>query len=692
METFLIYLFKSSIILSLFYLVYFFLLRKDTFFTLNRHFLLIGILSSILLPFLEFTTIQYLEQPVLQDFIFSSSTVSVHEESLVETEINWWFIGFSSYLLVSTLLLSRFGIQLLSLKKVFTAVSEKTKEGFLFIKTSKDIAPFSFFKYIIFNPGLHQPTELDMIIKHEKVHAKQYHTLDLLIINLVVIFQWINPLVWIYKKALEQNLEFIADQESTRNLSSKKEYQLALVKVCSSNYSSITNNFYQSLIKKRIVMLNKKQSNHKNLWKITVIIPLLCLFLWSFNTKTEIKYIPATPTAEETILPEENAKEIFSSTPEKILSGKEKENVSNSKNIQSSKSVSTLKHNPKISKKNQALAAANTFPSIKKPVTTVSTQTKKKKGTIEFIIHKTSTQEDLDRIKRIFKNEYDVKVTFSNIQRNNDSEITAISVAMNSEKSNANFSIENETPITSIMISYDSKNDKMGIGQSAGKNIWFKNKSGKSGGTVFTINSDDDGGVVFAHKDKKVKGNIFISKSDDDDSNIFIRSSDEGTIFDFDEDSDKEPLFFIDGKEASKKELKKLKSDKIESIEVIKGKKAIKKHGKKAKDGVIDIITKKKARKGTGAKHKKGKNKYPSVLSSKKDNVKIYTKDNVLFVDKNEIRPLVYINGKKVSEIELQKYEVDAIESVHVLKGIAAITKFGEDAENGVVSIITKEK
>lgn len=663
MEAFLIYLFKSSIILSLFYLVYFFLLRKDTFFTFNRHFLLVGIISAILLPFIEFTTVQFIEQPIAEDYQFSSTIIQSSGIEIPKKR-DWLSIGFYGYLFVFIILTCRLGIQLLSLRKVLSEVSKKSSEGFLLIETSKDIAPFSFFTYIIYNPALHHPNDLDMIIRHEKVHARQIHTLDLLLTHFVAIFQWVNPLIWLYKKELEQNLEYIADYESTQDLASKKAYQLAMVSISSSNYTTITNNFYQSLIKKRIVMLNKKQSNRKNLWKMTLVIPLLCLFLLSFNTRTEIKYIP-NPDAEKTKVDHTLIKEeaISSINEEKSLIHKERKEPSTSKKKLAVKNVSPNKQNNKVVKEDQSMLAVHTDASHN------IHDNKAKEESIKFTILKTTTLEDLEKIKRIFKNEYQVTISFSDISRNDENEITTISIVMNSEKSNANFSVENESPITPIIISYDYKNEKMGIGQSGSKNVWFKSRKGKKGATIFEIDSDDE----------------------DQDDHIFIQSNDEKTIFNFDNNSNADPLFIIDGKEASKKEVKKLKSKNIKTINVSKGDKAFEKYGKKAKDGVIDIITKKDTNKKTGFKVKKAKNKYPSSLSRKKDNVQLYTKDGVLFVDKNKIKPLILINGKKITEKELHTFKTNSMATIDVLKGEKAIAKYGDAAKNGVLAITTKK-
>ncbi|WP_298543433.1 M56 family metallopeptidase [uncultured Aquimarina sp.] len=688
MEAFLIYLLKSSVILSLFYLVYFFLLRKDTFFKVNRHFLLTGIISSLLLPFLEFTTIEFIEKPIFQTIAYNSSDFDILKNQPEPT--NWWLVVFNLYVAIALLLLGRFILQLISLLRIFKRSQNRLNEGFSFFKTSEDIAPFSFFKYIIFNPLLHDTKELEMILKHEKIHAKQYHTVDLLITNIFAIFQWINPFIWFYKKSLQQNLEFIADQEATRDLPSKKEYQLTLVKVSSSNYSSITNNFYQSLIKKRIVMLNKKESKQQNLWKTTIILPLLCLFLWSFNTKTEIHYIQSKTKDQTTSAIEDLHNEADVILEEIKPSIKEENNIKTSAHSFPSKKEhpNTIEHQNIIAHVpvTTELPVKITTPTEEKPLIK-SKNTKVKKNVIEFIINKNATKDHLEKVKRVFKNEYDVIVTFSDINRDSNDEITSISVKVSSKKSNANFSVSNDTPITPFVLSYDSKNDKINIGQSSSghKNIWIsKNKHNKhSNSHVIEINSGDEGESLFIvegdkkHKRKVIrkKGNKnkFIIKSDhnDDEDHIFINSDDHKTIFDFDGNSGKDPLFFIDGKEASEKEVKKLKSDEIQSIDISKGKGSVKKYGKKAKDGVINITTKKNTKKETGFK-----------INIDKNNVSI---------GEANIRPLIFVDGKKVSHNEFEKIKHKQIESVNVYKAEKAVQKYGNGAKNGVVEVILKK-
>ncbi|WP_378177610.1 M56 family metallopeptidase [Aquimarina sp. SS2-1] len=711
MEAFLIYLLKSSVTLSIFYLVYLFCLRKETFFTLNRHFLLAGIICSLLLPFLEFTTVEFVEKPVFKSINFTSTTSSNLEAE--SAFVNWWLIVFILYIFIAILLFGRFIFQLISLKRIITKSKNKQKGGFSILKTKEDIAPFSFFRYIIFNPLLHHTEELKMILKHEKIHAKQYHTIDILITNLFVIFQWINPISWLYKKSLQQNLEFIADHEAIRNLPSKKEYQLALIKVSSNNFSSITNNFYQSLIKKRIVMLNKKESNHQNLWKATIILPLLSLFLWGFNTKTEIHYIQ-NETPELNILPNiQQQREMLHDSEENMFPVKEKKPVNRTTPLFPKKNESQNSNDLRNTfPKNTVLKnkTKNSIPTNKQQPATPEVLTSQK-NTIEFVIDKTFTNDDLERIKRIFKNEYEVEISFSDIKRNDANEIIGISLVMSSEKSNANYSIADHTPILPFVLSYDNKKDKIKIGQ------YFTHNDIKNGSTssFYIEKEDENNGIIkinsftknnehttlkydSANKkviaidkngnEKELKPNVVYN---DSDNNIFIQNHGNGMIYDFDNNSEKKPLFFIDGKKASKKEVKKLKSSDIDSIDVSKGEASIKKYGKKAKDGVINITTKKNSNEGTGFSFKNDPKSYSIVNSNNDKKVKIKVSDGMNFTSgASKPKPLVYINGKKADYSKLQKIESDQIASVNIYKDLKALTKFGSEAENGVIEVILK--
>src|SRR5690606_643423 len=109
--------------------------------------------------------------------------------------------------------------------------------------------------------------------------------LDILLSELFLIAFWFNPFVWFYKKAILQNLEFIADNQAVKSSKNKVNYQKTLLKVTlNPNELALANSFFQPLIKKRIMMLNKNQSEKSQLWKYLVVFPLLAMFVMQFQT------------------------------------------------------------------------------------------------------------------------------------------------------------------------------------------------------------------------------------------------------------------------------------------------------------------------------------------------------------------------------------------------------------------------
>ncbi len=309
-----IHLLKSVTVLSIFYIVYFLFLRKDTLFRIKRHYLLGGIITSIVVPFIEFTKTTYLPALVNHDPQLLDNSQIYEEVILPSSEvvlIDWWFIALIVYALGAIFFMTNLLIQLFSLLKLIRLYPSAKRGNYRFVKVSEAISPFSFFRYIVYNPSLHSEEELEMIIKHEQVHASQWHSIDIILANVIRCLQWINPFSWLYKKSIEENLEFIADNETVTQVTSKKQYQLTLVKASSPSIAPmITTQFYQSFIKKRIIMLNKSTSKRRNIWKVCIVLPLLALFLWSFNVKEVFEY-------EETIgaTSEENSKAVFNIFP-----------------------------------------------------------------------------------------------------------------------------------------------------------------------------------------------------------------------------------------------------------------------------------------------------------------------------------------------------------------------------------------
>ncbi|MCM4157850.1 M56 family metallopeptidase [Gramella sp. AN32] len=286
MESFLIYIAKSAAVIPLFYIGYIVLLRRDNNFYLNRKFLLSGIFTSAILPAIYFTRKVIVEIPV----IISPSAPLNMTETPVHTEdpVNWLTIFGYAFLVVSAVFLFRFLLQLQSVFKMILRNKVEKTDGLSYINLKGDNLPFSFFKFIAFNPENHSEKDLQLIIQHEKIHARQYHSVDILLANFATCLLWWNPFIWLYKKEIEHNLEFIADSEAVKDISKIEDYQRALVKVSVADLRpALTNHFYQSFIKKRIIMLNTKNKRKNTSWKIILLAPCILAFMLMFNVKTE---------------------------------------------------------------------------------------------------------------------------------------------------------------------------------------------------------------------------------------------------------------------------------------------------------------------------------------------------------------------------------------------------------------------
>lgn len=282
MEAIFIYLVKSSGLLALFFISYHILLRKETFFTSNRWFLLSGLATAVFLPLLVFTKVVWVEPIAIPIDLTTIPLTTVIEQ---KTLMDYCPLILASIYGMGILVLAvKFLHDFYSLKQLLKGKSMQRQADYKLVDTKENLAPFSYFNTIVYNSALYTATELENILEHEKVHSDQNHTVDVLISRFFCILFWFHPFVWLYKKAVLQNLEFIADSEATKKITDKKAYQITLLKITTQeNCVAITNHFYQSLIKKRIVMLNKNQSKKRNSLKYLLVIPALVAFVLSFQ-------------------------------------------------------------------------------------------------------------------------------------------------------------------------------------------------------------------------------------------------------------------------------------------------------------------------------------------------------------------------------------------------------------------------
>lgn len=284
MPEMIIYLLKVNTALLLFYGGYRFILQQYTFHQLNRIYLLTGLIFSALYPFINIsgflTRNQRLKEKIGAISPDWQSSVTYVFTKAEDAGVNYWGAVLVVFWIGVAVMAIRLIIQMISLLILHTRSTSLPLNNLKIRRVSESINPFSFWRTIYLNPERHEANELRSILEHEQIHVKQLHTLDVMLAEISTIFYWFNPGVWLMKKAVKANLEYITDQEVIMSGVDSKEYQYALLKinVLPQNALPVTN-FHFLTIKKRIAMMNKKPSNEIKKSGYLIILPAIILVL-----------------------------------------------------------------------------------------------------------------------------------------------------------------------------------------------------------------------------------------------------------------------------------------------------------------------------------------------------------------------------------------------------------------------------
>lgn len=296
------YAMKVSLSLAIIFLFYTLLLKRMTYYTWNRYFLLIFSILSFIVPFINLNVLVQPQQ--LDNLPFVSQIPSIANNKIPIDFVNYPN-AFSYrqvlsvvYILVSFILFVRLFVQLLSIRRIRSQATLMIDGEVKIYHLAEPVIPFSFFSSIFINQDNYSENELQEIIDHERVHVQQKHTIDVLITEIICILNWYNPFVWLIKKAVRENLEFIADNAVIRKGINRKNYQYLLLKVTGSIPSSITNNLKFSSLKNRIYMMNKTKTSTFHLLKFALLVPLIMLLLFAFRSSKKNKHEVKAEQAE----------------------------------------------------------------------------------------------------------------------------------------------------------------------------------------------------------------------------------------------------------------------------------------------------------------------------------------------------------------------------------------------------------
>ncbi|MEC7264379.1 MAG: M56 family metallopeptidase [Bacteroidota bacterium] len=587
MESLFTYLTQSVLISGGFLAIYHLFLKRDTFFTENRLFLLSGLVLSLTFPLIKIQrTIVAAKPMIINSTVTSQTNMLVNPTDTVFTLENS-LLGL--YLLVCSILMVRFVLQLGSLKKLAAKAKMWREHPYLHVETEKKITPFSFFNYLFYNPSLFSSSELNTVLAHEKVHARQFHTLDILLLELLKIVFWFNPVLWLYKPAIKQNLEFLADKHTLENTEDKKQYQYLMLKQALDHQNfKLTNSFYNSLIKKRIVMLNQNQSKRISVFKTLLVLPLLGLFLVSFSIENVYQY--TNEDSIESALEDKSVeltidKNTSNDELDKIKSDLAKDGIDFSYTAVRNDNKEIVELSLQLSGKNGKgeKFSGNYTTNSNGPIDPVAVLYDDDANLVSFgnMMHKKIKIHKMDGDKMHWTTEDDEKDII-------------IKKVDGIKKIIVNGKEVSPEEFEEMEINVDV--DEFGEDENG---ITIHSKDGHVKKKVeIQIEEDGDGKnfMVIRDTDKKSvvkKGkHVFIMKDSDDEDDIEVMGKN-GSFFFIDTDGGEEPLFYLDGKKVKAEDIKKLSPDTIKSMEVLKGDEAIEKYGKKAKDGVVVITTKK---------------------------------------------------------------------------------------------------
>jgi beta-lactamase regulating signal transducer with metallopeptidase domain len=285
------YLLKVSACSALFFAFYLLVLRKLTFFKINRFYLLFSVLISFIIPALQFTIEREVVAVASPTIIESQNAYETTLQAQVTVDsIQTSGTGYFNWL---TLLPYLYGgivgcILLLAAWRLFqllkhTKAPIKEFNGLKLVAKKDGFTNCSFFNYVFIDENSLTEAELAVLLSHEEVHAKQYHSVDKLILMIAKAFLWFNPIVYLYDKALEQAHEFEADEATSQNIGTESYATLLLKLAVSKSSSPLLHNFVKNPIKQRIKMLfNSKSKNMKKLMYL-LVLPIGLGLLWSFT-------------------------------------------------------------------------------------------------------------------------------------------------------------------------------------------------------------------------------------------------------------------------------------------------------------------------------------------------------------------------------------------------------------------------
>lgn len=263
-------------------LLYALLLRKEKFHQLNRFYLLFSLVFSSLLPVFRFQLPA--KSLIATDFL---PIPAVSESSAIS-------VGWIIYSAGAMLFFVLFLFNLLKVLKQILGKHYTEMNCLKVIDLYGQTSPFSFFHYVVVDFTAFEPDELDLVLRHEAAHAKQWHTLDILFVELLGVVCWFNPFVWAYKSALKSQHEFAADAAVIRSNVPRNDYfDLILKQIRHQNRLAPVHSFSATAVKSRIRMMMATVHGRHRWMRYLSVIPMSAFLVVGNSLLASSKNIPS---------------------------------------------------------------------------------------------------------------------------------------------------------------------------------------------------------------------------------------------------------------------------------------------------------------------------------------------------------------------------------------------------------------
>jgi TonB-dependent SusC/RagA subfamily outer membrane receptor len=612
------YLLKLSVSIAVIYLFYQVVLRRLTFYTWNRWYLLGYSLVAFWISLVNINPIleknQWSHTPLVA-FVPVIDNLAAAEPDPEPAYNAWdalWLVLLTGILIMGVRLL----LQYISFRHIRRSAQLLTPAPVKVYQVNRPIVPFSFGRSVFINRHQHNEDELKKIISHEFIHVKQKHTVDILWAEVLCMLNWYNPFAWMLRKSIRQNLEFIADNNVLENGIDKKEYQYLLLKVVGLPSFSITPQFNIVSLKKRIAMMNKIKSARIHLFRFLFVLPLAIVMLLAFRNSQDME----VPAPMNTLLPDYMVEPVQDTVPKKV---------------QQVVVVKPALHNSKGYRLTVADNAGECVVIVKD----------KKENIIKAI-----QLTEWDKHKAHFEALYGT-IPPAAPSKELTKRIFADSIIYIREVDTVVDASLDGPGAPSVRLG-DTDPDILYVVDGVIKNK--KELDALSPNDIVDISVLKDNTAVTLYGEQGKQGVILITTTKAKQPAITFRKREEDGTSHISFNTF-EGLFIVDGKEYDSEGYNNLflKSDRIESVQVIKDKDAAAKYGAKGAKGVIIITTKKETVKNGTTFHFTREQLQPVWDYARKENLLYIGVENPLYIKEEGISPLdleMYADQGRISK------------------------------------------